>query len=111
MSDAYKELKKELDEDEVIEGISFGDWGWGGYHEPDPPPVPKDKRGITLSEKEARPFMKGWKLYCGYGAPLAYAMYVWTNKRVMWITQYDGSTNIDSMPRHPSNCEVDMPGG
>ena len=111
MSNAYTDLKKALEKDEVIEGISFGDWGWGGYHEPDPPPVPKDKRGIVLSEDEAKPLMAGWSLYCGHGAPMAYATYVWTNKRAMWLTQYDGSTSLDSIPRHPSNCEVDMPGG
>ncbi len=111
MSNAYENLKETLEKDEVIEGISFGGWGWGGYRESNPPLVPKDKQGVVLSEDEAKPLMVGWELYSGHGAPLAYALYVWTNKRVMWLTQYDGATSLDSMPRHPSNCEVHMPGG
>lgn len=108
---AYIDLVKCLDKDESIEAIVFGEWGWGGYKEPNDPPVPKDKQGIVLTAKEAKPMMAGWTYDCGYGAPECYATYVWTNKRVLWITQYDGSTSIDSAPRNPVAIIPDMPGG
>ena len=53
----------------------------------------------------------GWQIFNGYGAPQAYAMYVWTNQRVLWITQYDGSTHLDGMPRNPEAVVPEMPGG
>lgn len=111
MSDAYQQLTEALVKGEVIEGICFGEWGWSGYREPKPSIIPRDKQGIVLSKEEAKPLMKGWSLYSDFGAPMAYAMYVWTNKQVVWITQYDGSTALSSMPRNPTDCEVKMPGG
>jgi hypothetical protein len=102
---------KELDKDETVEAVIFGKYGWEGYDEPKPAPIPKDKQKILMTLEEAEPYMQEWEIYGGYGAPNAYAMYVWTNKRVMWITQYDGSTSLDSMPRNPIACNPKMPGG
>lgn len=109
--DAYNSLLSEMDKGETVENIVFGEWGWSGYHEPKPAPIPKNKQGVLLSLEEAKPYMQGWEIYGGYGAPTAYAMYVWTNKRVLWITQYDGSTHLDSMPRNPESVIPEMPGG
>ena len=119
---AFDELTKELHEGETIEAIVFGAWGWGrvpnqneawqlSYDEPDPPPVPFEKRGVLLTADEAKPFMVGWSFYGGYGAPHCYAVHVWTNQRVLWVTQYDGSTRLNSAPRHPVAIIPDMPGG
>lgn len=121
--DAYDDIADELQEGEVVEAIVFGAWGWGslphddnaaptlGYDEPDPPPVPFEQRKRILTLEEARPFMKGWSFHGGYGAPTCYAAYIWTNHRVIWVTQYDGSTSLSSMPRNPLVCQPDMPGG
>jgi hypothetical protein len=108
---AYEELLKFIEDDEVVEGIVFGDWGWGGYGEPDNPAVPKDKMGMLLTFEQAKPMMMDWCFNGGYGSPDCYATYVWTNKRVIWVTQYDGSTGLDSAPRHPINVMPSMPGG
>jgi hypothetical protein len=111
MKDAYKDLKKNLLKGEVVEAIVFGEFGWGGFHEPAPPPVPEDKQGVILTLEEAKPLMQGWTLHCGFGAPLAYAMNIWTNKRILWLTQYDGSTSLDSVSRVPVAEMPRMPGG
>lgn len=108
---AYKSLCKNLDKDEKVEAIIFGPYGWSGYNEPESKPIPKDKQEILMTLEEAKPYMQGWDIYGDHGAPSAYAMYIWTNKRVLWITQYDGATNLDSMPRNPTVCIPDMPGG
>ena len=110
--DAARDLREFLREGEIVEAVVFGEFGWGGFHEDELfDPMPKDKRGVVLTWEEAQPLMKGWTCWCGYGAPLAYAMYVWTNQRVIWLTQYDGSTSLDSAPRNPVGCMPDMPGG
>lgn len=119
---AIDDLRQFLRPGEVIEAIVFGPWGWGseprdgegwepGYGEPSPPPVPFDKRGFILTEAEAEPFMQSWSFYGGYGAPDCYATYIWTNQRVIWVTQYDGATGLSSAPRNPVESIPDMPGG
>lgn len=107
---AYKDLIDYLEEGEVVDGIVFGEYGWGGHRE-DTKFVPKDKQGVLLTLAQAEPMMDGWTYDGGYGAPECYATYVWTNKSVIWVTQYDGSTTLNSAPRHPVSCIPDMPGG
>ena len=106
---AYEELIEFLDDDEDVEAIVFGEFGWGGYC--DPKVIPSDKQGVLLSLDEAKPLMQGWAFTGGYGAPESYATYVWTNKRVIWVTQYDGSTSLDHAPRFPTATVPSMPGG
>lgn len=108
---AYEELLKFIEDDEVVEGIVFGEWGWGGYGEPENASVPKDKMGVLLTLEQAKPMMMDWCFDGGYGAPDCYATYIWTNKHVIWVTQYDGSTTLDFAPRHPTNVMPSMPGG
>jgi hypothetical protein len=111
MTDALEDLTEFLESDEQVESVVFGDWGWGGFSEPDQPNVSKDLRGKVLNLEKAAPYMRGWSFYGGYGSPDCYAVYVWTNKRVIWVTQYDGSTSLSSAPRNPVECEPEMPGG
>jgi len=98
---AWDELQEFLVSGERLEGIVFGAWGWGvwedttqepAYGEPDPPPVPFNKRNVLLTPEEAEPFMRSWSFYSGFGAPDTYAIYAWTNFRTIWVTQYDGSS-------------------
>ena len=110
MDNAFDDLQDFLMSGECVEGLVFGVWGWDGFKEPGPPPVPKDKQGVLMQLEDAKPFMEGWSFDGGYGAPTCYATYIWTDKRVIWVTQYDGSTGLDSMPRHPANVIPDMPG-
>lgn len=107
---AYDDLIEFLNADETVEGIVFGDWGWGGFGEPENLPLPSDKKGVVMSLAESRPYMEGWSFYGGYGSPECYAVYIWTNQRVIWVTQYDGSTELDCAPRSPIACIPVMPG-
>lgn len=112
--DAWNDLMEFLEPGETVQALVFGEYGWGGYSEEDLPEgagVPKDQQGRVLSPSVARPLMKGWSFNGGYGAPECYATYIWTADRVIWVTQYDGSTRLDSAPRHPAACIPDMPGG
>ena len=108
---AWDDLVEYLNEGEVIESVSFGPWGWDGFGEPEDKPVPKEKQGVPMPPSEAQPLMQSWSFYGGYGSPDCYAVNVWTNSRVIWVTQYDGATGLDSAPRNPSENVPDMPGG
>ena len=108
---AEQELVAFLEEGEHIEAIVFGEWGWGNGGAPDPTPVPEDKQGVVLSWNEAWPLMRTWRFSGGFGCPDCYAIRCWTNRRVIWVTQYDGSTWLSSAPRNPVAHMPDMPGG
>lgn len=101
MTNAWDELQEDLEPNEIIEAIVFGNWGWNGYKEPNPPFISLDHREILLTSEEAKPLMQDWSFYSDYGSPLTYAVYIWTNKRIFWVTQYNGSTNLNSIPRNP----------
>jgi hypothetical protein len=111
MANAYEGLIEFLDEGEEVEAIVFGEWGWSGRGEPDPPPIPEEIRNIALSLEEAKPYMRGWEIYGGFGAPECYAMYAWTDSRIIWITQYDGATGLDCAPRNPADVAPYILGG
>ena len=109
---AYSEIMERLEEGEIIEAIIFGNWGWDGFDEPSPPPVPEKMRRKVLTLDEAKPLLKKFKFGGGFGAPETYAVRIFTNKRVFWVTQYDGATGLDSTIRNPiDGYEPDMPGG
>lgn len=121
-NNALEQLKAFLDKGEKVESIVFGAWGWGsapdegkewdpGYGEPEPTPVPFEQRGKILSWKRARPYLKLFSFNGGFGAPSTYAVRIWTNRRVIWVTQYDGSTGLDSALRNPEAHFPSMPGG
>lgn len=93
---------------EEIVGIVIGKFGWGGYK--DKGTVPKKKIGKLLTWKQAAP-MLDYEYSTGYGAPECHAVFVWTTESVLFVSQYDGSTAIYSIPRNPTPCEPDMPGG
>lgn len=115
---AWDELNEVLGPDEEVECIIFGPWGWGGYEDPNDdtgapePRVPPSIMGRRLILTEAEPFLKAFSFSGGYGSPDAYATWIYTNKKIMWVTQYDGSTGLSSMPRNPIQGQVPyMPGG
>ena len=55
--------------------------------------------------------MEGWSFLGGHGAPECYAVYVYTNQRVIFVSQYDGATNLEGIPLRPMACKPSMPGG
>ena len=54
----------------------------------------------VLSWHEARPLLD-YDYDDGFGAPDCHAVYVWTEDKVLWVTQYDGATTNSSAPRNP----------
>jgi hypothetical protein len=106
MSNAYAELIEFLEDGETVESIVFGEFGWGdNYAEPHPYPVPETLQCTMLTLEDAKPLMEGWQFDGGFGAPECYPVYVWTNKRVIFVSEYDGSTHLNSVPRNPEACD------
>jgi len=113
---AWDELNESLDDGEEVECVVFGPWGWNSVNdmesEAPEPQVPPSIMGRRLILSEAEPFLKAFSFSGGYGSPDTYATWIYTNKKIMWVTQYDGSTNLNMLPRNPVQGQVPyMPGG
>ena len=89
---------------EPIEAVVIGELGWGDYSDEVKSPSP------VLTWEEAYPKLL-YEFDSGFGSPGCHAIYVWTPTRVFFVSQYDGSTQLESVPRNPVPCNPDMPGG
>lgn len=106
---AYNEIMAELRHGEEIEAIVFNSTEDNYAMEEFFLPEEYCNRPITL--KEATPYLYGWQISGGYGGQEVIPLYIWTNKRVLLIGCYDGSTWLDSVPRNPVKCEPYTIGG
>ena len=108
-SDAYQDLLGYLQEGEEVEAVVLGDWSSldGGAN------IPEEKKGTPLKLDRAEPFMRGWRVVQGFGNPHAHGLWVWTTRRFIWTTQYDGSVEFSCAPRNPplfERCKPTIPG-
>ena len=106
---AYKQLIESLAEDEYIENIILANiddcWDMKDYD------LPAYYSGRPLTLEEARPYLYGWSIDGGYGGEEVIPFYAWTNKRILFIGTYDGSTWLTSVPRDPIDCRPYTVGG
>jgi hypothetical protein len=110
---AYDELIEALQPGEQVEAVLFGHWDDSDWDESpvEPGGVPREMRGVLLTLEQARPLMQSWNIRGGYGCAECYALNVWTDRRVLFITQYDGATTLDYVPRNPTACIPAIFGG
>lgn len=86
----------------------IGEMGWRDGDERHAPGLAR--RGEVLTWDEARPLLD-YYYNAGYGAPDCQAIYAWTAERVLFISEYDGSTCVMSVPAAPVACMPEMSGG
>lgn len=105
---ALTDLDEYLDEDEGVEAIIFGNYGYGQDTDKTLSAIQPKYRGKILSFEVAKTMMETWSFQNGFGIQKCYATYIWTNRRVIWVSEYDGSTCLNSMPRNPIPCIPEM---
>lgn len=99
---------------ERIEGVVIGvywdasDWGSDSLWDLCPA-IPWDRREIVLSWEEAAPLLE-YEHDGGWGTADCHAIYAWTGARVLFVHEYDGSTHVHHVPRHPVACRPEMSG-
>jgi hypothetical protein len=96
--------------DEPIEAIVIGEMGWGGDYNAEGKPAWDEVRGKILTWEEASPYLD-YEYDDGYGATGCQAIAAWTKTRVLFVSQYDGSTTVESVYRNPTEHNPNMPGG
>jgi len=107
---AFDELQLQLQDNEHVEGIVFGTFGWNSWCH-DAQIVPTNKQGILMSLDKAKPYLEQFKFRGGYGSPDTHAVYIWTNLSVFFVSMYDGATALERIPRNPMNCMPEKFGG
>lgn len=91
--------------DEEIEAVVLGAVDY--YSKTVPKVYPENK---VLTWDEASKYID-YTFDDGYGAVECHAIYAWTKNKVIFVSCYDGSTRPCVIPRHPIDCEPQMPGG
>jgi len=99
---------EEAAEGEPIEAIVIGEMGWEGYGDDDRHAPGLARKGEILRWAEARPLLD-YEYDRGFGAPDCQAIRAWTENKVIWVTQYDGSTSVNSALRNPPPPSPDDP--
>ena len=102
---ALDELLEELRPGEEIEYVVFNTpeiYDFTGPNGEDF--IPSNLIGVQISFEEAKKYFYGWNITGDYGSFDVIPFFAWTNKRVLFIGTYDGSTWLDSVPRNP--CDI-----
>ncbi len=100
--DAWDELHEMLEDGETLECIIFGDHDYGSCSgAADPGHVPVEARDRVMPIAEAEPYMRGWSTDTGYCGVGCYKLYAWSDRNVFFVSEYDSSTCLASIPRHP----------
>jgi hypothetical protein len=79
---------------EVIEAIVVGEESSGNGAKP------QIRKGALLSWAEAAPLLD-YEFDDGFGGADCHPVIAWTANRIIQIHEYDGSTSISWIPRHP----------
>lgn len=103
---AWNDVAEGLIEGETVEAVVFGPWGWGSGSNPEdwygfPSHLKVPPIGKVLTIEQAMPFFNGWSFNGGFGAPSCFAVQIFTDRQIMTVTQYDGSTWLSGTPRNP----------
>jgi len=83
---------------EQIEVVVIGPYG--GYRDSEIRFVPSEKQGVVLPWADARHLLD-YEYSDGFGEAECHAITAWTPTRVLMVREYDGSTQVKSVPRNP----------
>lgn len=58
--------------------------------------------GLRMPWKDAKKWLD-YDFNDGFGLGDCHAVYVWTNERIFFVREYDGSTRLGWLPRNPTD--------
>ena len=105
MSNTFAEDIEEAAKGEPIESVVIGTFG--NSWEDDEDEVEGDPKPV-LPWTVARSQLD-YAYDTGYGGAECHAIYAWTQTRILFVSEYDGSTTIASVPRNPSEAKPIFP--
>jgi hypothetical protein len=103
---------------DVITDVIIGPYGWddiddvgdADWLDSGRPRIAREMLGRPLSLDIVRPLLD-FEWDRGYGSPSCYALYAYSDSYIYFVSQYDGSTTLNRVPRNPIECIPHMPGG
>ena len=84
---------------ETIEAVICGERGWSG-----------SPTSNVMTWADSRPIFD-YEYNHDFGGVDCHAVNVWTESKVIFVSQYDGMTNVETIPRSPTPGPVRMFGG
>ena len=108
MANLIEWILEETEESEIV-AVVIGKMGWDDFGKEGVPQYDSQPKGVILKWEEAKPWLN-YEFDSGYGSPECNSIYVWTQNKILFIVEYDGSTSMYSVPRNPVNCMPEMPG-
>lgn len=101
MSNFKADIEEELN-GEPVEGIVVGRiYGWYDGSEEEEKGFPSTLRDTLQSWDVVAPLLD-YEYDSGYGGQECHSIWLWTPTRVLFVHEYDGSTYVASVPRHPT---------
>jgi len=107
MANFLKDIMEALGTEEV-EAVCIGTHYTQGQTRTEPKFRKKYNRLVPWEEAQK---ILDYKYDSGYGGEDCHPLYLWTASRVLFVACYDGATWIESVPRHPEDCEPAYMGG
>lgn len=109
---ARDEVLAIIEPDEEVEAVVFGHWNDESDEFPSflgigPRPVAPADLGKIMSWKQAEPLLAEF----AFGGYRCHTLFIWTDRRVMFVGTYDGATWLDDVPRSPVACKPTKRGG
>ena len=100
---AIADNSRELGVAETIEGCVIGRFGASPEEERLRIGVfDETQRNVVVGEAEMRRWLN-YNYDAGFGMADCHAVHVWTTHSVYFVKEFDGSTMVMSVPRHPSS--------
>lgn len=108
MSNFLKDIEKTIREYcdcEPIESVVIA--ARYSYHDDDDDrTVPKEFIGKPVCFGDVRDYLD-YEYDTGYGGADCNPIYLYTRNFIVFVSEYDGATNINCIPRNPIECEPD----
>ena len=90
---AYESILTILDNDETVEAVLI------------------ISHANLLTLDEAKPYLIKWTIDRNGFIAATSPFYVWTNKNIIFVVEYDGATWLEKVPRNPSTDHMPIMAG
>ena len=105
MSNFLEDIQRTIRGDcdcEPIESVVIAN-RMGYYNDEDSRTVPKEFIGKPVCFGDVRDYFD-YEYDTGYGGADCNAIYLYTRNFIVFVSEYDGATSVDCIPRNPTEC-------
>lgn len=97
-----QETIRECCDSEPIESVVIATYG-GYYNDDGNKAIPKEFIGKPVCFGDVREYFD-YEYDDGFGGTECHAIYLYTQNFIVFVSEYDGATSVDCIPRNPIEC-------